>query len=747
MARKKGKNGKPKAKGGAAKSVPRQSQPKRASQFYGDAQQNSGPPTRFSLRDEARWTSNHRTTAFDSSKKLRNMPIAFVSAGFLEGTLEKKSVPPLESKDRPVSPPDVNTQEMADMTIHSSSPSPSVASSSGASSEEVVVFKGRAQPQSAPSIEQSADAPSDNTRPTNEHAKSTVTSLTVAMASSAVKSGPESDAVSKQRRDGKPAWEVQAPAEWVSRSKPRIGWLPSRDRPNMEAFLRGEVDPRTMHHDVQNIWENEEVLNIASTFANRPLDLDGGTDSEWGLSPDQSESQDEEDDMDGWDSDQLRDLDDMSTSTDMEGKVIRILNKRTRKSGPQYLVVYEGSVADDARWLPATFLTDVADQELVRKFEAKLAARPAPESSTSEDDSELDELDDEDNDEEEEEDDDDDDDESLDDETLARVLQKQEELGLGSEELLLHAADEYFKDDWGSISGMDSISFSRPNKRRQFRAGGGRRAEPHFPSASAMADALSQDAYGGFDVMDFERPSLRPLKKGRRNKLPPELEDTEFTEQFREQWDADRAKKRLKKAEREELRKQGLLGRKGKAPDLSVKYSNGADFVDITEEIRSFMASDKQSLSLPPMDSRRRAVIHQLVDYIGLSSKSRGAGANRFTVLAKTRRSVAFDDDAFDALIDQKRFRSRWGRVDTTPRGPKQAKGKGASGRAGRPNVGYKDGDVVGASAPELGPENRGRALLEKMGWSKGMALGAHENKGILQPIAHVVKTNRAGLQ
>lgn len=56
------------------------------------------------------------------------------------------------------------------------------------------------------------------------------------------------------------------------------------------------------------------------------------------------------------------------------------------------------------------------------------------------------------------------------------------------------------------------------------------------------------------------------------------------------------------------------------------------------------------------------------------------------------------------------------------------------------------EGDVVGASAPEIGVGNRGRAMLEKMGWSTGTALGASNNKGILQPVAHVVKNSRTGL-
>jgi len=56
------------------------------------------------------------------------------------------------------------------------------------------------------------------------------------------------------------------------------------------------------------------------------------------------------------------------------------------------------------------------------------------------------------------------------------------------------------------------------------------------------------------------------------------------------------------------------------------------------------------------------------------------------------------------------------------------------------------DGDVVGASAPELGSENRGRAMLEKMGWSSGMGIGKVGNKGRVEVIQHVVKNSKAGL-
>jgi hypothetical protein len=731
-------------------------------------------PNRFSLADEARFTSGHRSTAFDAGKKLRHLPISFVSAGCLEGTIKDQVAEPVEPAPATSSAPDVNQDAFAHMTIRSPSRSLSVSSLvSSASSEEVVVFRGRghadtlvkatspmpvaptsvtpASVASTPAVLGESATPlltaatfMDKTSPKltgpssdeqnlpyrgREVAQETVLSFS-AQDNSEVDSDTNSinDTPFEKRRGGKPIWEGKT-TEWTSRSKPGIGWLPVQDRPDMDQFLRGDVDPRKAAMDdyMQNMeaFGLTEDLMASASFSRREMDLDGGSHNDW--RPDQSqEGEPEVDVMNGWDSDMLRDLDDISTSSDLEAPVVRILKKRFRAAGLlQYLILYEDRLPDDARWVPASYLKTPTERKLIQDFENDLLSRPQP--SDSESDSEFAYH------EEGEQSDEESDDDELDDETIARVLQKQEELGLGSEEMLLYAHDEYFR---GSSLGVSS--FDRPSKRRQHRTDGG----SSFPSAAAMADALDMDPYGAFDIMDTERPSLRPVKKGRRGHLPPELDDSDLNDQIQAAWGADRAKKRLKKAEREELRKQGLLGRNGKAADLSVKYKDGVDMMGVVEDIRDFMSSDKQSLSLPPMEASRRALIHQFVSSFGLTSKSRGDGPGRFTVLSKTRRAVIIDDDAFDALIEAPRFKRRLlGSYPPRP-GP-----KGPRGKIARPSVGYKDGDVVGASAPELGPENRGRALMEKMGWSKGMALGAHDNKGILHPIAHTVKTNKAGLQ
>lgn len=144
------------------------------------------------------------------------------------------------------------------------------------------------------------------------------------------------------------------------------------------------------------------------------------------------------------------------------------------------------------------------------------------------------------------------------------------------------------------------------------------------------------------------------------------------------------------------------------------------------------------------MDKADRKVVHELANAFNLKSKSAGNDNKRFPVLYRTSRTLPYVERMFDA-IESKISRRFLPRMDV---GSKRGSGPSRGGRGGFGSTAasYRDGDVVGASAPELGAENRGRAMLEKMGWSTGDALGALNNKGILQPVSHVVKTTKAGL-
>lgn len=53
---------------------------------------------------------------------------------------------------------------------------------------------------------------------------------------------------------------------------------------------------------------------------------------------------------------------------------------------------------------------------------------------------------------------------------------------------------------------------------------------------------------------------------------------------------------------------------------------------------------------------------------------------------------------------------------------------------------------VVGGSAPALSETNKGRQMLEKMGYKAGSSLGAGGETGIIEPICGVLRPRGAGL-
>lgn len=145
------------------------------------------------------------------------------------------------------------------------------------------------------------------------------------------------------------------------------------------------------------------------------------------------------------------------------------------------------------------------------------------------------------------------------------------------------------------------------------------------------------------------------------------------------------------------------------------------------------------------MAQKERKTVHEIANIFKLKSKSIGAGKSRFPVLYRTARTMQYDEQALtkiDMAMSSKRFLPRQGVAPK--RGAPRGKARGGFSSAG---IVYRDGEVVGAAAPELGQDNKGRAMLEKMGWSTGTTLGALNNtRGIAQPVTQVVKTGKAGL-
>jgi hypothetical protein len=348
---------------------------------------------------------------------------------------------------------------------------------------------------------------------------------------------------------------------------------------------------------------------------------------------------------------------------------------------------------------------------------------------------------------------------AMDDETLARLYAKQAELGISDEDLVID--DGAFMgedlDEFGDVdqakAGLEDLaksSFGRSTTKRSSKKRGGMT----FPNASALADTLDQYGDAGFDIMDFERPSLRPKRGGRKGKLPPELDalsDDELKDEMIGHWSNDREKKRLKKAEREELRMAGMLGagvaKKGKA-DLSQKYLQGMTVVQIHAELRIFLQDPtKTTRAFPPMDKHDRKSLHEIASVLNLKSKSVGAGKNRAPVLYKTNRTSEYTDATFNRITTaaNKGFLKNSAFKGKKPKGGAVPQRGGKGRGADTSSTGLKHGDVVGGGAKEIGRENFGHRLMEKMGWQTGTALGK-DGSGLLTPVEQIMRTGRSGL-
>ncbi|KAI5286793.1 hypothetical protein KEM54_006505 [Ascosphaera aggregata] len=418
-------------------------------------------------------------------------------------------------------------------------------------------------------------------------------------------------------------------------------------------------------------------------------------------------------------------LDEVSTSDEMPIHVAAIHSIRARTSGTQYLVTEHGETINKAKWVSKEYLLSHGAQPLVDQYLREAAL------SDSDDDDEGDDEDDgdiPDSDEEAAKDRDPDEFiEQLDDEQIARALAKQEELGYLDDDVMIFDGTEDI-DFTFKRSGFDT---KREAKKKQKKGRTGT-----FPSASAFVDALEQDPYDAFDVMDFDAPSLRKRNKGKKQ-IEFDLSDDELAWQMKLSWENDRKKKAAKKREREELRRQGLLGSKTGKPDMSKKYSTGMTIDEVKKELRLFLLSSTETLSLPPMGKKERKIVHEMAHMLNLKSLSRGNGKSRFPTLTKTTKTSRVRASELDSYFASNKVLRRldWSRPDRHSRAAGGAKA-----------ATYEHGEVVGARAPEIGADNRGRVILEKMGWSSGTALGAANNKGILEPVSHVVRKGKAGL-
>lgn len=322
------------------------------------------------------------------------------------------------------------------------------------------------------------------------------------------------------------------------------------------------------------------------------------------------------------------------------------------------------------------------------------------------------------------------------DEHLAQLIVKQEDLDLGNDDVSLFD-DTDLADGWLPATGVRRRKKGVSKTSRIFQGGS------QFPSATKMAQAFDE-----LDLMDMQNSRLQRSKKG---PISFGLLDSELEDALNISIKKDRLKKAGKKKAREELRSQGLLGKNANPPDLRVKYQGGMSLDDLADEVEAFVLSNREQLVLPPVDKGARKIVHTVANTFKIKSKSAGTGVGRYPVLYRSKATLPYDEALFEKAFSRV-ARTWFPRVDVDEKVVRQARVlKRTEVRTGKSRVGkssliLREGDIVGQHASEIGVENKGRAMLEKMGWTKGMSLGTVESKGITVPLTHVIKKTKAGL-
>ena len=481
--------------------------------------------------------------------------------------------------------------------------SPSLAPSD--SSEEVIVFSGRNRSPKILGEKRISFTHESNTfgmRPILRAYKPETTSPSMAtFSSSAIPSSecqPNSPIVESYAatRHGQIASAVngaQRKSSQHSRHPPKRG----------SASTKRQLEEELLADYIANIDDSDDLGSFITNPGLKGCDDRGANSDEWQDETAESATERRVDAMHegavGWSATDRQVLDELSTSDELLEAIEHIISKRERVSGIQYLVVWKGCTVDDARWIPLTSLKMPGAGEKIRLFEAeeKLVEQYLSSYDTSNESFDGEEqlamdVDGDPEDFREKKDLLERQNARLTNEQIARLLSKQEELGFGSDELML----------FDGLEGKQGVGQDIPEALRagttlsNLRVRARKKKQPlrGFPSATTFADVLDQDPYNGFDIMDHERPSLRKRSKGRRGVLPFGLSDSELEVSIRSAWEKDRSKKKTRKQEREELREQGLLGRKGKL-DMKAKYAEGISLDAIKGEIRDFLITPSET--------------------------------------------------------------------------------------------------------------------------------------------------------
>ncbi|CAL9738572.1 protein Sqs1p [Monosporozyma servazzii] len=251
--------------------------------------------------------------------------------------------------------------------------------------------------------------------------------------------------------------------------------------------------------------------------------------------------------------------------------------------------------------------------------------------------------------------------------------------------------------------------------------------------------------YNNTRNQEFETHALRTIGKGKKKKLIVSEDMQLDGETISTLQDKLKTRSTLK-ANKRRNKEDFIFEENKNSRDLLKKYPYGLHVENIRDELEAFLTYETDSLSFPALDPHGNKTVAKFATHYNMKTKKTGRGNKQHIIVQKTKKTRRGLPN-YNLIFQLLRQRPVFMRIDVSRTSATHVDGRVIRERVtSNAKFNFKEGELVGEDAPEIGKENIGRKLLEKLGWSSGEGLGAHGNKGISEPVLAVVKKSKTGL-
>ncbi|KAG5421010.1 SQS1 [Candida metapsilosis] len=204
-----------------------------------------------------------------------------------------------------------------------------------------------------------------------------------------------------------------------------------------------------------------------------------------------------------------------------------------------------------------------------------------------------------------------------------------------------------------------------------------------------------------------------------------------------------RQNKKAQKQRRKEQQTQDSI----ESHNLLIKYPDSLTISQIANEFANFIEdTSRTTLSFPTLDSHGNKTLQNMAAAYNMQTDKCGSYNMRHYIKVTKNRKTYKNVPNYNRINAIMRGRPIFHRMDVKREKKSDERKTKRGGGGNESRARFKEGDVVGAEAPELDQSNLGRIMLEKLGWSQGQGLGK-ANSGINEPIVAKVKMSKTGIR